>query len=86
MSTSDLNLTAPEHWVRQVALATLPPLDPNGGPPDEQGVRHVAAIRQYLDLIWAEAFHAGATWWAERERPLPVPVVLPADWRGHVDH
>ncbi len=72
----DRQITCPEHWVRQVALATLPPLDPYGGAPAEQHARHEAAIRRQLDAVWAEAYHAGATWWAARELPLPVPVVV----------
>jgi hypothetical protein len=85
MLTDKPPLAAPDHWVRQLTLATLPPLNPLGGPPEEQRARHEATIRRYLDTVWGDAFHAGAAWWAARERPVPIPMVLPPDCAPNVD-
>jgi hypothetical protein len=54
---------APEHLVRQLSAMTAPPLRPDPyRTPEQQQAGHLAQCRVWADLIWAEAFTAGAAY------------------------
>ena len=66
--------SAPAHVVGMLIGAGPLRIDPHGGPVDGQARAWKAHLRAIADVIWAEAWHAGASYMMAHNLPAPVIV------------